>query len=155
MGKIAEDIKKAIKVINNFPIKGIKFQDVFSLTNNPVIFRRIVNEIVKTIKSRSITKIVGIEARGFIFGAAASVRSNIPFIPIRKPGKLPGKVIKQSYKLEYGKDIIEIQDGQILKKDNILLIDDLIATGGTANASCKLIRKFNSKKITFFCSKFT
>lgn len=150
MGKITEDIKKSIKVIENFPIKGIQFQDIFSLTNNPKIFGRIVNEITKIIRKESITKIVGIEARGFIFGAAAAVKSNIPFVAIRKPGKLPGKTIKQSYKLEYGKDAIEIQHDAILKKDKILLIDDLIATGGTAIASCKLLKKLNNKMITAF-----
>jgi adenine phosphoribosyltransferase len=147
---IKQEIKERIKIINNFPIKGIKFQDIFSLTDDSVIFKKIINQISKNIKKEAITKIVGIEARGFIFASAASFKCQIPFIPIRKPGKLPGSIAKQKYKLEYGTDQIEIQKGAIKKSDKVLVIDDLIATGGTALASYKLMSKFTSNKICFF-----
>ena len=143
-------IKKNIEVVKNFPIKGVKFQDIFSITKKPFVFKLIIQEIIKVIKKHKITKIVGIESRGFLFGMTASYKANVPFIPIRKSGKLPGKVKKIKYKLEYGYDEIEIQSSSIKKSDKILLLDDLIATGGTAIASIKLLRKFNTKKITSF-----
>ena len=150
MDKAALAIKKNIDVIKDFPIKGINFQDIFSITKKPDIFKLIIQEIIKVIKKNKITNIVGIESRGFLFGTAASFKAGLPFIPIRKSGKLPGKISKVKYKLEYGHDVIEIQSSAIKRSDNILLVDDLIATGGTALASIKLLRKFNSKKINSF-----
>ena len=150
MGKVELAIKKNIEVVKNFPIKGVKFQDIFSITKKPLVSKMIIQEIIKVIKKHKITKLVGIESRGFLFGVAASYKADIPFIPIRKSGKVPGKVSKIKYKLEYGHDIVEIQSSSIKKSDKILLIDDLIATGGTAVASIKLLRKFNSKKIISF-----
>tara|TARA_B100000886_G_C20388882_1_gene477336 strand:+ start:896 stop:1435 length:540 start_codon:yes stop_codon:yes gene_type:complete len=150
MGKAALVIKKNIEVIKDFPIKGISFQDIFSITRKPEIFKLIIQEIIKVIKKHKITKIVGVESRGFLFGAAAAYKAGLPLIPIRKSGKLPGRITKVKYKLEYGHDIVEIQSSAIKKSDNILLVDDLIATGGTAIASVKLLRKFNSKPINSF-----
>ncbi len=147
---IEQEIEKRIRIIDDFPIKGIKFQDIFSLTDDTVLFKKIINEISRYIKKESITKIAGIEARGFIFASAVSFKCQIPFIPIRKPGKLPGDVVKQKYKLEYGTDQIEIQKGMVKKSDKVLIIDDLIATGGTALASYRLLTKLTSKKISFF-----
>ena len=147
---IEQEIEKRIRIIDDFPIKGIKFQDIFSLTDDTVLFKKIINEISRYIKKESITKIAGIEARGFIFASAVSFKCQIPFIPIRKPGKLPGDVVKQKYKLEYGTDKIEIQKGMVKKSDKVLIIDDLIATGGTALASYRLLTKLTSKKISFF-----
>ena len=150
MVKAALAIKKNIEVIKDFPIKGISFQDIFSITRKPDIFKLIIQEIIKVIKKNKITKIVGIESRGFLFGAAAGYKADLPFIPIRKSGKLPGRITKVKYKLEYGYDVVEIQSSAIKKSDRILLVDDLIATGGTALASVKLLRKFNSKQISSF-----
>ncbi len=150
MGKASLAIKNNIEVIKNFPIKGINFQDIFSLTKKPMVFNLVIQEISKVIKEHKITKIVGIESRGFLFGMAVSYKENLPFVPIRKSGKLPGKVSKIKYKLEYGHDIVEIQSSSIKKTDKLLLVDDLIATGGTAVASIKLLRKFNNKKIVSF-----
>lgn len=147
MRKAELAIKKNIEVIKDFPIKGISFQDIFSITRKPEIFKLVIQEIIKIIEKHKITKIVGIESRGFLFGITASYKASLPFIPIRKSGKLPGKISKVKYKLEYAHDVVEIQSLAIKKSDNILLIDDLIATGGTALASVKLLRKFNSKKI--------
>jgi adenine phosphoribosyltransferase len=150
MTKISSEIKNNLKVVKDFPIKGINFQDIFSLTKNPKIFKLVIRQISKVINVYGITKIVGIESRGFLFGMTAAYKEELPFIPIRKSGKLPGKISKIKYKLEYGHDIVEIQSSSIKKSDKILLVDDLIATGGTAVASVKLLRKFNNKRIVSF-----
>ncbi len=147
--KLENLLRKNLRVVPNFPKKGIMFQDIFSVIEKPTLLKMIINEISKIIKKEKITKIVGIDARGFIFGSLTSVKNEIPFIPIRKKGKLPGKVFKKKYKLEYGFDEIEIQKGSILKKDKVLIIDDLIATGGTALASAKLVENMSTKTISF------
>ena len=110
------------------------FQDITSITDNKLLFKEIINEISKYVKKLKFTKIAAVEARGFIFGSAVSFKTEIPFVPIRKKGKLPGKVLKQKYKLEYGSDEIQIHKNSINEKDKVLIIDDLIATGGTAFA---------------------
>tara|TARA_Y100000817_G_C16848346_1_gene540998 strand:+ start:286 stop:828 length:543 start_codon:yes stop_codon:yes gene_type:complete len=140
---------KKLKVIPDFPKKGIQFQDIFSLVSDPKCQKKIIGKISKYAQNNSITKIAGIEARGFIFGPLVADKLNIPFVPIRKKGKLPGKVIKMKYKLEYGFDQIEMQKGAIKKQDRVLIVDDLIATGGTALASSKLISKMGVKRIFF------
>ncbi len=150
MGQTAKLISKNIEVIKNFPKKGILFQDIFSITSKPQIFSRIINEISKVVSDNKITKVIGIESRGFIFASAAAIKCKIPFVPIRKPNKLPGSVYRQKYKLEYGTDEVQIQKKSITKSDKLLIVDDLIATGGTALAASKLIHKLNSKKQIFF-----
>ena len=137
-------------MIPDFPKKGILFQDITSITDNKLLFREVVNEIAKYVKKNRFTKIAAVEARGFIFGSAVSYKTEIPFVPIRKKGKLPGKVLKQKYKLEYGTDEIQIHRNSINEKDKILVIDDLIATGGTAFASANLINKCKVRSIEFF-----
>ena len=107
---------KKLKVIPNFPKKGIQFQDIFSLVSDPTCQKKIVEKIAGYARKNSITKIAGIEARGFIFGSLVAYKLNIPFVPIRKKGKLPGKVNKIKYKLEYGFDQIEMQDGSLKNK---------------------------------------
>lgn len=150
MNKILQKkLEKKIRVIPDFPIKGIMFQDIFSITENPKLVREIVKEISIQCQKYKITKVVGIEARGFIFGSLVANKNSIPFIPIRKKGKLPGEVIKEKYKLEYGTDQVEIQKNSIVDNDKIMVIDDLIATGGTAVASGKLLKNLTSKKLTF------
>jgi adenine phosphoribosyltransferase len=147
--ELSNKLKKSIRVIPNFPKKGIMFQDIFSLIEKPELMKRIQKEINKIIKKEKITKIIGIDARGFIFGSIASYDNNIPFIPIRKKGKLPGQVYKKKYKLEYGYDQVEIQKKSIFKNDKVLIVDDLIATGGTAIAAAKLIENMSTKEISF------
>lgn len=149
MGKTSKIIKNNIEIVKNFPKKGILFQDIFSLTKKPIVFNSIINEICKEITKHKITKVMGIESRGFIFASAAALKCKLPFVAIRKPNKLPGPVYKQKYQLEYGSDEIQIQKNSLNKSDRVLIIDDLIATGGTANAAYKLINKINKKKITF------
>ena len=137
-------------MIPDFPKKGILFQDITSITDNKLLFKEVVNEIANYVKKNKFTKIAAVEARGFIFGSAVSYKTEIPFVPIRKKGKLPGKVLKQKYKLEYGTDEIQISGKSINEKDRVLVIDDLIATGGTAFASANLINKCKVRSIEFF-----
>ena len=126
------------------------FQDITSITDNKKLFKEVVLEISKYIKRNKFTKIAAVEARGFIFGSAASFKTDVPFVPIRKKGKLPGKVLKQKYQLEYGSDEIQIHKNSINERDRVLIIDDLIATGGTAFASAKLIEKCRVRSIEFY-----
>jgi len=148
--KLKNKLKRNIRVIPDFPKKGILFQDITSITDNKLLFKEVIDEISKYVKKNKFTKIAAVEARGFIFGSAVSYKTGIPFVPIRKKGKLPGKVLKQKYKLEYGTDEIQIHRNSINEKDKVLVIDDLIATGGTAFASANLINKCKVKSIEFF-----
>ena len=126
------------------------FQDITSVTDNKLLFKEVINEISKYASKHKFTKIAGVEARGFIFGAAVAFKLGLPFVPIRKKGKLPGKIVKQKYKLEYGMDEIQVHKHSITSRDKVLIVDDLIATGGTANAAAKLISKLGVKRIEFF-----
>ena len=148
--KLKNKLKRNIRVIPDFPKKGILFQDITSITDNKLLFKEVVDEISKYVKKNKFTKIAAVEARGFIFGSAVSYKTEIPFVPIRKKGKLPGKVLKQKYKLEYGMDEIQIHKNSVNEKDKVLVIDDLIATGGTAFASANLINKCKVRSIEFF-----
>ena len=125
------------------------FQDITSITDNKMLFKEVIYEISKYVKKNKFTKIAAVEARGFIFGSAVSFKTEVPFVPIRKKGKLPGKVLKQKYKLEYGNDEIQIHKNSISERDRVLIIDDLIATGGTAEAAAKLIELSGGKVAGF------
>ena len=137
-------------MIPDFPKKGILFQDITSITENDKLFKEVVNEISKYVNKNRFTKIAAVEARGFIFGSAVSYKTEVPFVPIRKKGKLPGKILRQKYQLEYGSDEIQIHKKSINERDKVLIIDDLIATGGTALASARLISKCKVKSIEFY-----
>jgi len=147
---LAANLRKKIRVVKDFPKKGILFQDITSITDDAKLLRQVVKSISQYVKKNKFTKIAAVEARGFIFGTAIAYECNIPLVPIRKKGKLPGNVLKQKYSLEYGNDEIQIHKGSIISKDKVLIVDDLIATGGTALASAKLIAKFKVKKIEFY-----
>ena len=129
-----------IRTIRNFPKPGVMFRDITTLLADPLGFRKAVDEMVQTYVGVRIDKVAGIEARGFILGGAVAHQLATGFIPIRKKGKLPHKTISQDYELEYGTDRLEIHDDAIASGDLVLLVDDLIATGGTAEAAVKLIR---------------
>jgi adenine phosphoribosyltransferase len=147
--KLIKELEKNIRVIPNFPKKGILFQDVTSITDNGELFKKVIIELSKYVKENKVSKVAGIEARGFIFGSAVATQCNLPFIPIRKKGKLPGTTYSQKYKLEYGEDEIQVHKNAASTKDRILIIDDLIATGGTANAAAYLMNKFKPKELLF------
>jgi len=135
------DIKRYIRTIPDYPKKGILFRDITTLLANLHAFRAAVDELAWPFLKSDIDYVAGIEARGFILGGAVAHVLGRGFVPIRKKGKLPHRVIGQDYALEYGVDTIEIHADAISKGDRILLIDDLVATGGTANAAIDLIRK--------------
>lgn len=134
-------IKQSIKTIPNYPKEGILFRDVTSLLENPAAYRETIALLTEHYKSLGITKIVGTEARGFLFGAPLALNLGIGFVPVRKPGKLPRATIREDYQLEYGHDSLEIHTDAINAGDNVLVVDDLLATGGTIEATVKLIRK--------------
>ena len=134
-------IKSSIRTIPDYPKAGIQFRDITTLLEDPIALRMSIDTLVQRYKDKNITAIAGIEARGFIFGSALAYALGTGFITIRKAGKLPSETISQSYQLEYGEDSIEVHNDSIHSGDRILLIDDLIATGGTATAAIKLIRQ--------------
>lgn len=134
-------IKSKIRSIPDFPIKGIMFRDITTLLKDAEGYKIIIDDLVEKYKEVDIDIIAGIESRGFIIGGALSYKLNLPFVPIRKPGKLPGKYVSQEYSLEYGTNILQIHSDAIKSGQKILLIDDLLATGGSAKASVNLIEK--------------
>lgn len=140
-------IKNSIKSINNFPKPGIIYRDITSLMQNPEAMKKVINILVNRYKNKQIDIITGIESRGFIFGAILAEKLNISFVPIRKRGKLPRETESQEYDLEYGSDVIEIHKDAVKPGQKVLLIDDLLATGGTAEAAIKLIEKLNGEII--------
>ncbi|MCM8772506.1 MAG: adenine phosphoribosyltransferase [Candidatus Omnitrophica bacterium] len=145
-----KELKNLIRTIPDFPKKGILFRDITPVLQNKDAFRKVI-EIFKEETPKDVEKIVAIESRGFIFGSALAYLIGVGFVPIRKSGKLPWKKVKIEYDLEYGTDSIEIHEDAITKGEKVVLVDDLLATGGTALASCKLIEKCGGivKKILF------
>ena len=139
-----DKILETIRTIPNFPKEGIMFRDVTTLFSNPSTFKETIIQICSYWKHKNVTKIIGIEARGFIIGSCVSLELELPFIPVRKKGKLPFTTIEQSYKLEYGEATIEIHSDALNPNDNVLIIDDLIATGGTALAAISLVKKLDA-----------
>ena len=136
-----------LRTIHDWPIKGIEFRDVTTLFKNPTCMRIICDETYDLYKDKGITKIVGIESRGFVITSALAYRLNAGVALCRKPGKLPWETIKESYEKEQGVDTIEMHKDAIEENDIVLIHDDLLATGGTMKAACDLVRKFNPKKI--------
>jgi adenine phosphoribosyltransferase len=135
------DIKSIIRTIPDYPKPGIMFRDVTTLLGHARAFRTTVDLLVQPYAGLRIDKVAGIEARGFIIAGAVAHQLSVGFVPVRKKGKLPWKTIGQTYDLEYGTDTVEIHEDAVLKGESVLLVDDLIATGGTAEAAIKLIEK--------------
>ena len=138
-------IKSNIKSIPDYPKPGIVFRDVTSLMENAAAYKAAIQVLVDKYQNMGITKIVGTEARGFLFGAPLALELGIGFVPVRKPGKLPRQTICQSYQLEYGTDTLEIHTDAISKGDRVLVVDDLLATGGTIEATTQLIRQLGGE----------
>ncbi|RYE88399.1 MAG: adenine phosphoribosyltransferase [Hyphomicrobiales bacterium] len=135
------DLKSLVRSIPDYPKPGILFRDITTLIEHPEGFRESVEQIASRHRNVGITHVAGIEARGFIFGAGVAIALGVGFIPVRKKGKLPGETIGQNYALEYGVDTIEIHADVLEAGDKVLLVDDLIATGGTALAAVSLLRR--------------
>lgn len=139
------DLKSHIRNVKDFPKPGIMFRDITTLLKNPDAFNFTLEKLLSFTRDKKINKVVGIESRGFIFGAVLAHKLNCGFIPVRKPGKLPSEKISISYSLEYGEDKLEIHKDAIQPGDNVLVHDDLLATGGTMNAVCQLIEKLGGR----------
>ena len=142
-----EDIKRASRDIPDFPKKGIIFKDITPVLGNPTLFKKVIDSFSEHYKDRGVTAVAAIESRGFIFGSALALKLGVPFIPIRKKGKLPYKTVSATYDLEYGSDTIEMHEDAITADDNVLILDDLAATGGTAKASVELVEKLGAKVV--------
>ena len=142
-----EKLKKVVRNISNFPIDGIEFKDITTLFQSPESLQELSDIMYEKYKDKGITKVVGIESRGFFMGPAIALRLNAGFAPIRKPGKLPFDVYEESYTKEYGVDTIQIHADALSEEDVVLLHDDLLATGGTMLAAYKLVKKMNVKKV--------
>lgn len=139
--EMISQIKSSIKSIPDYPKPGILFRDVTSLMEDAPAYKACIQVLVEQYKDAGFTKIVGTEARGFLFGAPLALELGVGFVPVRKPGKLPRTTISQSYELEYGTDTLEIHTDAITNQDKVLVVDDLLATGGTVEATVKLIRQ--------------
>jgi adenine phosphoribosyltransferase len=138
-------IKSRIRTVAHYPKQGIMFRDITTLLKDPVGFRVTINELVNRYTGVKIDKVAGIESRGFIIGSALAFQLGVGFVPIRKKGKLPAETIGHDYELEYGTDRIEIHVDAVDKAERVLLVDDLIATGGTAEAAVKLIESMGAR----------
>jgi len=142
-----KSIRPLIRPIPDFPKPGIQFWDITPLVKNAGALAEAVEALIEPFMDKDVTLVAGMEARGFIFGALAASRLGVGFIPLRKPGKLPYEVQSTSYDLEYGSATLEVHVDAMAPGDRVLLVDDLIATGGTAAASCELIRKLGAQVI--------
>jgi adenine phosphoribosyltransferase len=146
---IKMDLKKEIREIEDYPKKGISFKDVTTLFKNKEAVRFVTQAIGENFKHLHITKVMGLEARGFVFGGAIANYLDAGFVPVRKKGKLPSAVIQQTYELEYGNDVVEMHADALSEEDVVLIHDDLLATGGTALAALKLAQKCGVKQVYF------
>lgn len=140
-------VKDYIRTIPDFPHEGIMFRDVTTLFTDPRGFRIAIDQLLHPYAGQPIDKVVGLEARGFILGGAIAHQLSLGFVPIRKKGKLPGKTIEQDYTLEYGTATMEVHDDSLKPGEKVLLVDDLLATGGTAEAGIKLIERMGAEVI--------
>jgi len=141
------ELKKLIRSVPDFPKKGILFCDITTLIKDGKAFNYVIDSICEHYKDKKIDKVVSTEARGYLFGGALAYKLNAGVIPVRKPGKLPAEAIKEEYTLEYGTDALELHKDAIEKDEKVLVFDDLLATGGTALASCKLVERLGGKII--------
>jgi adenine phosphoribosyltransferase len=139
------DLKQHIRSVPDFPKAGILFYDITTLLRDPHGYRMTVDMLSTPYQDRGIHTVVGIESRGFILGGAVAHRIGAGFVPIRKPGKLPAKALKETYDLEYGKDALEIHEDAIQAGQKVLIVDDVLATGGTAAAAAQLVRKLGGE----------
>ncbi len=142
-----ESLKKAVRNIPDFPIEGVQFKDITTLFQSPEHLKEMSDILYEKYKDKGITKVVGIESRGFFLGPTLAIRLGAGFVPIRKPGKLPYKVIEEKYTKEYGEDAIQIHEDALNEDDVVVIHDDLLATGGTMLAAYQLVKKMGVKKI--------
>jgi adenine phosphoribosyltransferase len=141
------DLKKYIRNIPDFPTKGVQFKDITTILKKPEVFKFVIDTLVDKYKNEDIDKVVSVEARGYIFGGALAYILGSGFIPVRKPGKLPAKTIGKEYRLEYGTNKIEIHEDAITSGEKVLILDDVLATGGTVLATCQLVEELGGKVV--------
>lgn len=139
--QIAQEVKEMIRDVIDFPKPGIVFKDITTALKDPATLKKMIDFLCDNFQGQKIDYIIGLESRGFIFGMPVAYKLDAGFIPVRKPNKLPAKTLKESYALEYGTDTLEIHEDALKKGDRVLIIDDLLATGGTAAAACNLVTK--------------
>ncbi len=143
----AQEVKNAIRNVPDFPVKGIQFKDITTALDKPECLRWMRDKMVETYKDKGITKVVGIESRGFILAPAVAMEIGAGFVPVRKPGKLPAETVEVSYQKEYGVDVIQIHKDALNENDIVLIHDDILATGGTMDAAIQLVKKMGVKKV--------
>lgn len=144
-----DDLKKHIREVPDFPKPGILFYDITTLLQHPLALRKTVDQFVWFFAEKRIQKVVGIESRGFMFGPIVAYDLNAGFVPVRKPGKLPAEKIRETYELEYGNDTLEMHRDAVQPGEQVLIVDDLVATGGTALATARLVEKLGGKVAGF------
>jgi adenine phosphoribosyltransferase len=147
---LSQRIQKAIIDVPDFPQPGIIFKDLCPILRDPSLMKDIIHALAQQAKAREATVIAGMESRGFFYALPVALELGLPFVPVRKPGKLPGKVFQESYDLEYGKNTLEIQQSAFTPSDRVFLIDDLLATGGTAQATYNLVSKQSRAQVCGF-----
>lgn len=143
--ELAKEVEAVIRNVPDFPVPGIQFKDITPMLRSPEVFEKVVNHFADFYKDKGITGIVGIESRGFIFGAPLALKMGLPFILARKAGKLPSDTVSFSYELEYGTATLELHKDALTEADNVVVFDDLLATGGTAGATIQLVEMLNAK----------
>ncbi|MCB0191422.1 MAG: adenine phosphoribosyltransferase [Anaerolineae bacterium] len=139
------DLASTIRSVPDFPIEGILFYDITTMLKNPAALKESIDQLTQHYQNKKIDVVAGIESRGFIFGMPLAYQLGVGFIPIRKPGKLPAETVAESYDLEYGSNTLEIHVDAVEKGQKVLVVDDLLATGGTAAATCNLIEKLGGE----------
>jgi adenine phosphoribosyltransferase len=142
---VAALLRSRLRDVPDFPKKGIVFKDLTPLLADADAWRKICDALAAPFKDVKLAKVCGIESRGFLYGIAIAERLGVGFVPVRKPGKLPAKKVRETYALEYGEDSLEMHEDALQKGDEVLIVDDLLATGGTAAASCRLVEKLGAK----------
>ncbi|MFH1545331.1 MAG: adenine phosphoribosyltransferase [archaeon] len=142
-----EELKEKIRNVPDFPKKGIVFRDITTLLQDPKALKLSIREMLKRVEGKKIDVVIGAESRGFIFGSLIAYELGVPFVPVRKPGKLPFKKIKKEFQTEYSTDSLEIHVDAIKKGDNVLIADDLLATGGTSKAICELVEELEGNVV--------
>ena len=142
---MSNELKQYIRLVKDFPKQGIIFRDITPLLLKPTAIKKTSKDLFEFVKNKNVNKVAAIESRGFLFGIVLADKLDAGFVPVRKPGKLPADKVKETYSLEYGEDAVEIHKDAIQPGDKVLVHDDLLATGGTAAAACKLIEKLGGE----------
>ncbi|MBN1203673.1 MAG: adenine phosphoribosyltransferase [Myxococcaceae bacterium] len=146
---LVDEVKARMRDVPDFPRPGIVFKDITPMLADPALFGRVVNALAAPFRGQHITKVVGVEARGFILGAPVALALNAGFVPARKPGKLPHRTVVERYSLEYGADGLEMHQDAVLKGERVIIVDDVLATGGTAEATAKLTTQLGGELVGF------